>query len=176
MAWIAFLTSHVLSEFTPNEAASIRNLQGSGSGPGYVNIDVITARTVDEVRGFILAGDYAIDDTNNNTLPKGLFADAIAIARWRTLIAAPQLKQLQTAERQKAYEDALAKMNKIADQQFNVEPPIPPASNFQAGCWNSENKLLMRTHPVPKPGSQFGPEGADDYANPDAPPDAKPTP
>ena len=172
MAWVAFTTAHVLSEFTPNEAASIRNLQGSGSGPGYVNIDVITARTVDEVRGFILAGDYAIDDTNNNTLPKGLFADAIAIARWRTLIAAPQLKQLQTAERQKAYEDALAKMNKIADQQFNVEPPIPPTANLQAGCWNSENKLIMRTHPVIRP----GPQGTDDYANPGAPQDAEPTP
>ena len=172
MAWVAFTTAHVLSEFTPNEAASIRNLQGSGSGPGYVNIDVITARTVDEVRGFILAGDYAIDDTNNNTLPKGLFADAIAIARWRTLIAAPQLKQLQTAERQKAYEDALAKLNKIADQQFNVEPPIPPTTNLQAGCWNSENKLIMRTHPVIRP----GPQGTDDYANPGAPQDAEPTP
>jgi hypothetical protein len=172
MAWVAFTTSHVLSEFTPNEAASIRNMQGSGSGPGYVNIDVITARTVDEVRGFIIAGDYAIDDTNNNTLPKGLFADAIAIARWRLLIAVPQLKQLQTAERQKAYEDGLAKLNKIADQQFNVEPPIPPTSDLTPGCWNSENKLIMRTHPVVRP----GPQGTDAYANPDAPGDAIPTP
>jgi hypothetical protein len=57
-------------------------------------------------------------------------------------------------------------------QQFNVEPPIPPASNLQAGCWNSENKLIMRTHPVVKP----GPQGTNAYANPDAPDDAIPTP
>ena len=43
---------------------------------------------------------------------------------------------------------------------------------FQAGMWNSENKLIMRTHPVIKP----GPQRADDYANPDAPQDAEPTP
>ena len=172
MNWIALTTDDVLSEFTPNEAASIRNMQGSGSGPGYVNIDVITARTIDEVRGFILAGDYAIDETADDTLPKGLFADAIAIARWRTLIAAPQLRQLQTEERKKAFDDALAKLNKIADQQFNVEPPIPPTSDLTAGCWNSENKLIMRTHPVVRP----GPQGTDAYANPDAPDDAIPTP
>ncbi len=160
MGWVTLTTDDVLSEFTPNEAASIRNMQGSGSGSGppFTNIDIITARTIDEVRGFILAGDYAIDETADDTLPKGLFADAIAIARWRVLIAAPQLRQLQTEERKKAFDDALAKLNKIADQQFNVEPPIPPTSDLSAGCWNSETKIIMRTH-----GST--------YANPDAPED-----
>ena len=157
MAWITLTTDDVLSEFTPNEAATLRNLQGSGSGPGYVNIDVIVARTIDEVRGFIMAGDYAVDETMDDTLPRGLFADAIAIARWRLLISAPQFKQLQTAERQKAYEDALAKLNKIADQEFNVEPPIPPTTDLSAGSWNSESKLIMRTHNT--------------YSNPDAPED-----
>jgi hypothetical protein len=172
MAWVILTTDDVLSEFTPNEAATLRNLQGSGSGPGYANIDVITARTIDEVRGYIMAGDYAIDDANDDTLPKGLFADAIAIARWRVLISAPQLRQLQTEERRKAYEDALKKLGLVADQKFNVEPPEPPTSDLTAGCWNSENKMLMRTHPVPRPGAQ----GADDYANPEAPADAEPTP
>src|SRR4030095_12148697 len=114
MPWITLTTDDVLSEFTPNEAATLRNLQGSGSGPGYVNVDVLTARTIDEVRGFIMAGGYAVDETAEDTLPKGLFADAIAIARWRVLISAPQLKQLQTEERKKAFDDALAKLNKIA--------------------------------------------------------------
>lgn len=177
MAWVTLTTDDVLSEFTPNEAATLRNLQGSGSGSGppYVNIDVITARTIDEVRGFIAAGDYAVDEINDDTLPASLFSDAIAVARWRLLISAPQLKQLQTEERKDAYKDALAKFNKIAASDFIVEPPIP-TTVITTGMWNSENKLIMRTHPVPKPASQFGPQGADDYANPDAPPDATPTP
>ena len=103
MPWITLTSDDVLSEFTPNEAASIRNMQGSGSGSGppFTNIDIITARTIDEVRGFILAGDYAIDETADDTLPKGLFADAIAIARWRTLIAAPQLRQFRLKSERK---------------------------------------------------------------------------
>lgn len=174
MAWVVFTSSHVLSEFTPNEAATLRNLQGSGSGSGppYINIDVIVARTIDEVRGFIIAGGYEVDEADDTTLPKGLFADGIAIARWRVLIAAPQLRQLQTEERKKAFDDALAKLNKIAAGEFAVEPPIPPATDITVGMWNSENKVLMRTHPTVRP----GPQGTDDYANPDAPEDGIPTP
>src|SRR4030095_10244747 len=154
MPWITLTTDDVLSEFTPNEAATLRNLQGSGSGPGYVNVDVITARTVDEVRGFINGARLDVDEADDTTLPKGLFADAIAIARWRVLISAPQLKQLQTEERKKAFDDALAKINKIAAGGLSVEPPVPPTTDISAGCWNSENKLIMRTHPVIRPGPQ----------------------
>lgn len=160
MPWETLNTDDVLSEFTPNEAATIRNIQGSGSGSGppFTNIDVIVARTIDEVRGFIMAGDYAVDETADDTLPRGLFADGIAIARWRVLIALPQLRQLQTEERKKAFDDAMAKLNLIAAGEFTVEPPLPPDTDFSAGCWNSESKILMRTH-------------GDAYANPDAPAD-----
>ena len=177
MAWETLTTADVLSEFTPNEAAALRNLQGSGSGSGppFTNIDVIVARSIDEVRGYIQGGGYEVDQIDETTLPKALFADTIAIARWRVLIAVPQLKQLQTEERKKAFDDAIAKLNLIVNQQFSIEPPIPD-TGIQTGLWNSENKLIMRTHPVPKPAAQFGPQGADDYANPDAPPDAAPAP
>jgi hypothetical protein len=159
MAWETLTTDDVLSEFTPNEAATLRNLQGgSGSGPPYTNIDVIVARTIDEVRGYIMAGASAVDEEDDSTLPRGLFADGIAIARWRTLIATPQLRQLQTEERKKAFDDAIKKLELIASGEFAVEPPIPPTTDFRAGSWNSETKVLMRTH-----GST--------YANPDAPAD-----
>jgi hypothetical protein len=157
MAWETLNSDDVLSEFTPNEAAAIRSLQGgSGSGRPFTNIDVIVARTIDEVRGFIVAGGYAVDEEDDSTLPRSLFADGIAFARWRLLIAAPQLRQLQTEERKKAFDDALAKLNKVAAGEFSIEPPIPPITTItSAGSWNSETKLIMRTH--------------DSYANPDAP-------
>lgn len=172
MAWEQLVTEDVLSEFTVAEAAAIRTLQGSGSGSGlpFVNIDDIVGRVIDEVRGYIEAGAYELDAISN-TIPLSLFEDAIAIARWRLLIATPGLKQLQTDERQKAFEDALAKLAMIAQGKFAVEPPVP-STIPRTGIWNSENKLVMRTHPVPRPGAQFTPQ-TNTYANPDAPADTE---
>ena len=175
MSWEILTTEDVLSEFTIAEAGAIRSLQGSGSGSGmpFGNIDVIVGTAIDEVRGYIIAGDYDLPETPDNVIPTGLFADAIAVARWRLLIATPSFKQLQTDERKEAFEMALAKLALIAQQKFAVEPPIPPA-NPRGGQWNAENKLIMRTHPIPTPATQFSPQ-TDTYANPDAPADRAPS-
>ncbi len=174
MAWEVLTTEDVLSEFTIQEAAALRTLQGSGSGSGepFLNLDFIVVNVIDEIRGYIIAGGYAVDPIADNTIPTGLFEDGIAIARWRILISVPSLKQLQTEERKLAFDKAEAKLLLIAEQKFFVEPPIPDV-NPRTGNWNSENKILMRTHPVPKPGVQFQPQ-TDTYANPDAPKDASP--
>jgi len=176
MSWEILTTEDVLSEFTIAEASAIRSVMGSGSGSGlpFANMDVIVANVIDEVRGYIIAGDYAVDAVFDNSLPLGLFVDAIAIARWRLLIAAPSFKQLQTEERKEAYEAALKKLALIAAQEFAVEPPLPEVFP-RTGMWNSENKLLMRTHPIPRPGVQFEPQ-LNTYANPDAPEDEGNTP
>lgn len=175
-AWEVFTTEDVLNQFTIQEAAAIRTLQGSGSGSGlpFENLDIKTAHIVDEVRGYIVAGGYAVDQVFDNTLPTGLFEDAIAIARWRYLISVPSLKQLQTEERRLAFEAAIKKLMAIAEQTFFVQPPIPEV-NPRTGNWNSENKILMRTHPVPRPATQFTPQ-INTYANPDAPADTEQTP
>ena len=158
MSWAVLNTEDVLSEFTLQEAAALRTLQGSGSGSGlpFTNIDIIVARTIDDVRGYIIAGGYQVDPTFDNTLPLGLFQTAIAIARWRVLISTPLLKQLQTDDRKKAYEDALKKLTLIAEGKFAIEA-IPGDTISRAGNWNSENKLIMRTHPIPRPSLQFPP-------------------
>ncbi len=169
MSWAVLNTEDVLSEFTIQETAALRTLQGSGSGSGrpFLNMDVIVARVIDTVRGFILAGGYSVDPAFDNTLPLGLFQDAIAIARWRILIAVPMLKQLQTEDRKQAVTDALKKLDLIAQQKWNVESPIPDTFP-RAGNWNSENKLIMRGHPIPRPGAQFTPQ-LNTYANPTPP-------
>ncbi len=156
MSWEVLTTEDVLVEFTVAEATSLRNIQGSGSGSGapFYNIDAIVVNVIDEVRGYIVAGGYVVDPIYDNTIPTGLFNDAIAISRWRVLIAVPMLKQLQTEERKLAYEAALKKLQLIADQKFFPEP-IPGDTTNRGGNWNSENKLIMRTHPVPRPGLQW---------------------
>jgi len=174
MSWEVLTSEDVLSEFTVAEASSIRSLQGSGSGSGlpFGNIDVIVATAIDEVRGYIIAGGYPLPASPDNALPAGLFADAIAIARWRLLIATPSFKQLQTDERKEAFELALKKLALISQQQFAIEPPTPDV-NPRSGNWNAENKLIMRTHPIPTPATQFTPQ-TDAYANPGAPADRQP--
>src|SRR6266403_1482150 len=170
MAWEILTTEDVLSEFTVSEAAALRQLQGSGSGSGlpFANIDLIVAHAVDEVRGFIDSGGYTLD-VCDNTIPIGLFSDAIALARWRVLIAVPSFRQLQTPERKAAFDEAIKKLMLIATREFSVEPPVPDA-NPRTGNWNSENKLIMRTHPIPRPATQFTPQ-INTYANPDGPAD-----
>ncbi len=172
MSWAVLHTEDVLSEFTVAENSAIRNLlggsgsgsaSGSGSGPPFWNLDLVTVRVIDEVRGYIIAGSYAIDLIYDNTIPLGLFEDAIAIARWRILISTPLLKQLQTEDRRLAYETALKKLQLIADRKFVPESPTIDITN-RDGNWNSENKLIMRTHPVPTPESQFPPT-ANEWAN-----------
>ena len=175
--WVALTTDDILSEFTVPENSSIRNLlggtgsgsaSGSGSGPPFWNLDLVTVRVIDEVRGYIAAGGYSLDETSDpRTIPLELFEDAIAIARWRILISVPMLKQLQTEERKLAFDAAIKKLTLIAEQKFFVVPPAPDITP-RGGNWNSENKLIMRTHPIPRPGSQFTPQ-VSTYANPSPP-------
>lgn len=163
MSWSSITTDDVLSEFTPDEAASLRTIQGAQADP-VDNLPLILARTVAEVRDYIRSGGYALD-TTSTTLPLGLHSDAIAIARWRWLISMPQLKSLETDVREKAFKRALAKLDKIAGSNFAVEPPASEnTSGRRGGNWSSENPLLMRTHPVPPAATQY-PSQSTDYAN-----------
>lgn len=63
---------------------------------------------------------------------------------------------------------------RIADRKVLVESPDDPMEESPVpqnlGSWNSENKILPRTHPVPRPGLQR-PVSPGKYANPDAPED-----
>lgn len=169
MPWSTPIPDDVLSEFTPDEALSLRTIQQGPETRPVDNLPAILGRTIAEFRDCIRSGGYEADVVED-TLPLGLHSDCIAVARWRWLISMPQLKQLETDVRERAFKRALEKLDRIADAKFAVEPPTSGTAN-RAGNWNSENKLVMRTHPVPKPASQF-PPNPDDYANPDAPEDS----
>jgi hypothetical protein len=164
MAWSAPLLADVLSEFNPTEQAAFQSLQG-----GVNNITAILARVVAEIRDYIRSGGYDLDE-DTTTIPLGLYNDAIDLTRWRLLTSAPKLKALQTEERQQACEQAEKKLALIAQQKYAPEPPTAGVED-RGGAWNSENKLIMRTHPVPPPSRQFGPPWPGQYANPDAPAD-----
>lgn len=65
-----------------------------------------------------------------------------------------------------------ATLKMLAERKVRTEEPDEAdvdAVPQNRGTWNSENKLVMRTNPVPAPGRQRG--GVGRYANPDAPED-----
>jgi hypothetical protein len=168
MAWNTPTADDVLSEFTPTELATITTLLGSAPMDNTGKLAAILTRTVFEIRDYIRSGGYSLD-ADVTTIPDGFFNDAIAMTRWRFLVSAPQFKQLQTEERKALYQASLDKMLLVASIKFGVEDPADVAQAGDAN-WNSENKLMMRTHPIPRPGTQFTPAGGQ-YANPDAPAD-----
>lgn len=172
MAWITPTTGDILSEFTPQEVATITTLMGGDPYNDKSKLAVILQRTIDEIRGYIRSGAYPVDEASEATLPKSLVPDLISIGRWRFLISAPQLKQLQTQERYQDMLESLKKLQLIGQHQFNVEPPTG-TDLPRTGNWNSENKILMRTHPTPAPSTQFqAQQNQPAYANPDAPADS----
>lgn len=171
MAWYTPTEDDVLSEFTPAEVATINNLLGGGSIV-TTKLGAILRRTIAEIRGYIRSGAYEVDQASSTTIPVSMITDAIAITRWRFLIAAPQLKQLQTEERKDSMLSSLQKLLAVAAQDYTPDSPIPETL-FKSGSWNSEIKIIMRTHPVPPPSTQFQTQpGIPPYANPNAPPDA----
>jgi hypothetical protein len=167
MSWTAPTVADVLSEFTPAEKLAVESIQGDVTA---ANLTAILARVVAEIRDYIRSGGYALDATAT-TLPLGLHNDCISIARWRYVNSVPALGKLRSDDRKKSNDDAMEKMGKIAAQKFAVEPPTSATgSGARSGNWNTENKVVGRAHPVPRPGNQFQ-GGAGRYANPDAPED-----
>lgn len=169
--WVTPISSDVLSEFTTAEVATINNLLGGGSLITS-RLDQILIRTVAEIRDYIRSGRYDVD-ISENTVPLSLVTDAIAISRWRFLLSVPLLKQLQTEDRKDAMTRGMDKLKAIGRQEFVPESPVESLV-ASAGMWNSENKLIMRTHPVTPPSTQFqqGLQNQQPYANPQAPSDA----
>lgn len=169
MSWVTLTAADVTDQFTEVEASVIAGVQSSGASklPGIVS------KTIAQVRDDIRSGGYALD-ADADTIPEGLHNDAIAIARWKLLITLSSNEEIQTKDRKAESDQALAKLERISKGQYSVEPPTGApggsggASANTAGNWNSENKFLGRTNPVPRP----GPSTAGRYANDDAPTDA----
>lgn len=139
----------------------MQNIQGSES----LGADILT-NVIREFVGAMQAGGYEV--ATDDTVPDLVRNHVINRTRWLWLVEFPQLKVLQTPEREKlnrAAEDALLK---ISARELNVEPPTAATAS---GNWNSENKIVGRMHPIPRPGTQYqGDETG--YANPDAPADS----
>ena len=136
MGWKTITAEDVLSEFTPQEQAVLAGLQGANEAlPGIVG------RVINAVRGAIRAGGYALGE--DGAIPDQFESDVISMARWRWLVAFPQLQRLQTPERQAAHDQSVARLDTVARQRVSVEPPAPGARPA-SGSWNATVRIPGR--------------------------------
>lgn len=157
MAWHEVTTEDVMSEFTPAERNMLKGIQADTDF-----LENILDRVIARVRGCVRAGGGEVDATESYT-PDQFDGEVIAITRWRWLIAIGAAQSMQTEQRQKAWEEAEKRLDKVADGDLSVEPPTDEEETPVGGTWNSERKLIMRTHPIPTPTDQTGEDTG--YAN-----------
>ena len=109
-------------------------------------------------------------DTDVTKVPNSLEALTVRLA----LYALAERIGLPLSEDQRKSRDLDAEdLAELSRRKIRVEPPDnidSSATPQNRGNWDSEPKLIMRTHPVPPPTTQFPPGSG--YANPDAPADA----
>lgn len=122
-----------------------------------------------EVRNAVRAGNTL--DTDATKIPLSLKRLTVRLV----LYALQERIGMRLTDDQKREAERDAKrLEQLKARKEQVEPADNPdtvAGPVNPGTWNSESKILMRTHPVPQPGAQFPPVTGN-YANPDAPQDA----
>lgn len=159
MPWLAFTTSHVTAQLSEAEATAVVAVLGGTTS----KLDAVVAQVTAQIRDDILAGDYPLHATTTY-IPGGLVNDAVAIARWKLLLALPGMEDLQSKVRENEYKEAMDKLKAIAATKRKVEPPEGSITPAIAGNWNSENKIVPRLHPLPRPGQQ-SPSTPPGYSN-----------
>jgi len=152
-----------MQEWNPKERDLLSQQQDAAD-----NLPLILARAVLRARGAISAGGYALGPVG--TIPDQIRDSVIAFARWKILLSIPEVESsLLSKARADDYKEACDRFVTISKQGEAIEPADDSAAAAPAGNWNSENKVIMKGHPVPRPSAQApltsqGPP----YANPDA--------
>jgi hypothetical protein len=164
MNWITITPDHLKAA---GHSAIVDRAQTLATG-GVDPISYAISAGVARVRRAVAAGnDLDIDITK---VPTSLEALTVRLALYALAerIGLP-LSEDQRKSRQVDAEDLgeLSRRKIRVELSDNIDLAASPQNR---GHWNSEPKLIMRTHPVPPPSAQFPPGTA--YANPDAPADA----
>ena len=108
-------------------------------------------------------------DSDATKVPRSLEALAVRFALYALC---ERIGLALTEDQRKARDLDADDLTRLADRKIRVEAPDDIDTNAapqNRGAWNSESKIIMRSHPVPRPAQQLPPD--DDYANPDGPTD-----
>ena len=163
--WVSVLDTDVLPAASA-ERASIAAIRGGDDLLSFAAEAVATFRGAIDGRGHSLGPA--------GTVPPGLKHYAIAMALWHWVSeGVPENDRLQTKARRDNAKEAEEALQAIREGRLTPELPDGYSGPGRVGSWNSENRILSRTHPVPPPSTQWqsADESQEPYANPNAPSD-----
>ena len=135
-------------------------------------VDPVTeeiANAIARIRRAVASGNPL--DSNPAKVPGSLKGVAVRLALYALM---ERLRVPLSDDQRETRKIDNSDLLRIADRKVLVEAPddvlgtSPVPQNL--GSWNSENKLVPRTHPSPRPAAQR-PLAPGQYANPDAPED-----
>lgn len=143
-----------------------RTVSVGGTDP----VEAAIANAVAKVRRAVMVGNTL--DTDPAKVP-GSLKELTMMSAMRTLKRRLQLALSEDERRQR--EEDNAELKRLAELKIRVEPADSPDTSGAItpnnhGAWNSERKIVGRTHAAPAPGLQFPPSGG--YANPTGPADS----
>lgn len=161
MPWRIITAGNIQGRFTVTESALLQATSGAGNK--------LQERLVDAIGVFIgamTAAGYPVLTTGQVPDQLRNHVEAMAVMEW--LRDFPGLKVFKTAERVAAAAAAADALKLIVNRNYGaIESPFGPD---RTACWNSENKIIGRMHPVPPPEMQFDATGINGpaYANQNA--------
>ena len=170
MPWVTLTTDDILSGMTLREREDFAKVSTGMSVPD--RLEPILVDLVQEIQGFIASRQDNPLPPSADVIPAEFKARAISIARWRTLITIPGYNPNDA--RKLDYEKADAFFNAVAKGQIRPRAEVSsndPAPVRPSGSWNSENKIVGRMNPVPRPGVQLPSTQPGRYSNDNAPTD-----
>lgn len=163
MSWEALTTNEVLTLFNDSETTAYETAKGTAQ-----NVDLAATITlvVNELRDAIKGRTSDVGAAP--TIPAGFKKTTIAAVRYEFLNSIPGGKGLLNEERIAANQEYKDFLKEIRAGKVFI-PPTSEVTRPGGVMWNSENKIIPRTHPVPPPLQQTGSPSTTQppYANPD---------
>lgn len=166
--WVTLTEDDVLSGMTQRERDDFAKTSVGATVTDRL-VPILTD-LVAEIQGMIASRADNPTPPSEDVIPSEFKARAVSLARWRVLITIPGYAPGEA--RKLDYEKADAFFTRVAEGKIRPRAEVAedaPAGTPPSGSWNSENKIVGRMNPTPKPGVQGG--GSGRYANDDAPSD-----
>jgi hypothetical protein len=156
------------------KAAGHGNIMDRADTDAVGGVDPITesiTNAIAEVRTAVRAGNRL--DVDETKIPLSLKALTVRLIIYALMM---RIGLPMSDDQQKQADRDQKRLERLLDRKLRVEPADTPetgAGPVNPGIWNSERKIIGRTHPVPPPGLQQSSVSTDvshGYADPD--PDA----
>ena len=161
MSWQPFTADDVLALFNDSEQQAYDAAKGDGADD---DLSKAVQFVMDEL--VAVCKGRTTDIGPAGTVPSGFKRVAIGAAVYSFLNSLPSGKSLLNEERIAANKRYEALIDGIRSGKIFIEP-TDESARPPSVAWNSENKIIQRTHPVPPPSQQLPPvQPSPPYANP----------